>query len=116
MKILHDKLAIVALTAVLGLGASGGVAFATQSTSADSGEHSSSLGQAASDTWITTKVKAELATTKGVESTDISVETKGGVVTLVGVLPSDTAVEKAVAAAKSVKGVKDVDDSGLKVK
>lgn len=69
-----------------------------------------------SDTWITTKVKSELATTKGVESTDISVKTVNGVVTLTGVLATDIAVKKAVAAAKSVEGVKQVDASGLKSK
>ncbi|HET9819863.1 MAG TPA: BON domain-containing protein [Rhodanobacteraceae bacterium] len=72
--------------------------------------------QPVSDTWITTKVKTELATTQGVESTDISVKTVNGVVTLTGVLASDVAVDKAVAAAKSVKGVKQVDASGLKSK
>lgn len=72
--------------------------------------------QPVSDTWITTKVKTELATTQGVESTDISVNTVNGVVTLTGVLASDVAVDKAVAAAKSVQGVKQVDASGLKSK
>ena len=72
--------------------------------------------QPGSDTWITTKVKAELATTEGVSSTDISVKTVNGVVTLIGVLGSDVAVQKAVAATKSVHGVKQVDASGLKVK
>jgi hyperosmotically inducible protein len=72
--------------------------------------------QPVSDTWITTKVKTGLATTQGVESTDISVKTVNGVVTLTGVLASDVAVDKAVAAAKSVKGVKQVDASGLKSK
>ncbi|HET9819795.1 MAG TPA: BON domain-containing protein [Rhodanobacteraceae bacterium] len=72
--------------------------------------------QPVSDTWITTKVKTELATTQGVQSTDISVKTVNGVVTLTGVLASDVAVDKAVAAARSVEGVKQVDASGLKVK
>ncbi len=72
--------------------------------------------QPVSDTWITTKVKAELATTKGVKSTEVGVKTVDGVVTLTGVLPSSTAVKKAVAITKSIKGVKDVDDSGLKAK
>lgn len=67
-----------------------------------------------SDTWITTKVKSELATTQGAQSSDISVKTVNGVVTLIGALASDIAVQKAVAAAKSVKGVKQVDSSGLK--
>jgi hyperosmotically inducible protein len=70
--------------------------------------------QPGSDTWITTKVKGELATTGGVHSTDISVKTVNGVVTLTGNVPTDTEVKKAVAAARSVKGVKDVDSSGLK--
>ena len=70
--------------------------------------------QPVTDTWITTKVKAELATTDGVKSTDISVTTVDGVVTLTGALASETGREKAIAAAKSIKGVKRVDASGLK--
>jgi hyperosmotically inducible protein len=68
------------------------------------------------DTWITTKVKAELATTDGVKSTNIDVKTVNGVVTLTGVLPTDLAVKKAVAAAESIQGVTKVDHSGLKSK
>jgi hyperosmotically inducible protein len=68
------------------------------------------------DTWITTKVKAELATTDGVKSNDIDVKTVNGVVTLVGVLPTELAVKKAVAAAESIQGVTKVDHSGLKSK
>jgi hyperosmotically inducible protein len=73
-------------------------------------------GQPVTDTWITTKIKAELATTKGVDSMDVSVKTVDGKVTLTGVLKTDEAVKKAEAVAKSVKGVKDVDASGLKTK
>jgi hyperosmotically inducible protein len=69
--------------------------------------------QPVSDTWITTKVKSELATTDGVKSMDIDVKTVNGTVTLTGMLGTSAAVEKAVAAAKSVKGVKDVDATGL---
>ena len=72
--------------------------------------------QPVTDTWITTKVKSELATTDGVKSMDISVKTVDGVVTLTGVLANDMVVKKAVAAAQSVKGVKSVDSSGLKAK
>jgi hyperosmotically inducible periplasmic protein len=70
--------------------------------------------QPVTDTWITTKVKSELATTDGVKSMDIDVKTVNGMVMLTGMLTNQTAVEKAVAAAKSVKGVKNVDASGLK--
>lgn len=72
--------------------------------------------QPVTDTWITTKVKADLATTEGVKSTEISVETTNGVVTLIGVLGSETGVAKAIAVAKGIKGVVDVDASGLKAK
>ena len=72
--------------------------------------------QPVTDTWITTKVKADLATTDGIKSTEISVNTTNGVVTLIGVLSSKTGVEKAIAVAKGIKGVTDVDASGLKAK
>ena len=70
--------------------------------------------QPVTDTCITTKVKSELATTDGVKSMDIDVKTVDGKVTLTGMLATEMAVEKAVAAAKSIKGVTNVDSSGLK--
>lgn len=102
-----------AMAIAIGLSFSTSAAYA--GPRADSGtEHSASAGAAVSDAWITTKVKSELATTKGVKSTEITVRTTNGVVTLTGDLATKTAVRKAVAVAKSVKGVKDVDASGLK--
>jgi len=74
----------------------------------------SSSSQPTTDTWITTKVKAELASTDGVKSGDISVTTVNGQVTLTGVVASNVVAKKAVAAARSVKGVTSVDSSGLK--
>jgi hyperosmotically inducible protein len=72
--------------------------------------------QPVTDTWITTKVKSELATTDGVTSMDITVKTVDGVVTLTGTQATHAAVKKAVIAAETVKGVKNVDSSGLKSK
>ncbi|EFQ61184.1 ornithine aminotransferase [Pseudomonas fluorescens] len=68
-----------------------------------------------SDTWITTKVKADLVTEKGIPGTDIKVETNKGVVSL----SSATAVTEsqkatAVAITKKIKGVKAVSADGLK--
>ena len=105
------NVAALALCTTLALGAVGmsSVAFAGDDMAAKS-------DQPVTDTWITTKVKTELATTEGVKSTKIDVETKNGVVALIGVLTSKESVDKAVAAAESVKGVKKVDSSGLKVK
>lgn len=82
--------------------------------SAYANDDTSGSDQPVTDTWITTKVKTELATTDGVKSTDIDVKTVNGVVTLTGTLDTDVAVKKAIAAAESVKGVQKVDHSGLK--
>jgi hyperosmotically inducible protein len=69
--------------------------------------------QPGTDTWITTKVKTELMTTKGIPSTDISVTTINGVVTLSGVLDTKAQVQKSVAVVKAIKGVEQVDASAL---
>jgi len=69
--------------------------------------------QPGTDAWITTKVKTELMTTKGVPSTDISVTTNNGVVVLSGVVDNKAQVQKSVAVAKAVKGVRNVDSSAL---
>lgn len=85
-------------------------------TPASDAAHSSSAGEAVTDAWISTKVKAELATTKDVASMDISVTTVDGVVTLTGVLPNAQEVEKARTVAQNIQGVKQVDATGLKAK
>lgn len=107
-----NKLTSLALAISLSLG--GGLALAVDHARYSEDE-SSSATQAVSDAWITTKVKTELATADGVSSTDISVTTVDGVVTLTGVLPTRTAVDAAVAHTRSVKGVLRVDAAGLKV-
>ncbi|WP_460120802.1 BON domain-containing protein [Pseudomonas sp. S2_C03] len=93
-------------------------AFAAQATQAPmmlaAGEVTEAK-EATSDTWITTKVKADLVTEKGIPGTDIKVETNKGVVSL----SSTTAVTEsqkatAVAIAKKIKGVKAVSADGLK--
>ncbi|HEX7732752.1 MAG TPA: BON domain-containing protein [Rhodanobacter sp.] len=106
-------LSVVTFAVATTLGSFAGM---TQAQDTPASDHSTNMSQAGSDTWITTKVKTELATTKGVPSSEVSVHTVDGVVTLTGVLPTKIAVNKAVAAAKSIKGVKSVDASGLKVK
>jgi hyperosmotically inducible protein len=67
------------------------------------------------DAWITTKVKSELATAKNVKSTDITVNTTEGVVTLSGTVASAKQKKHVEHIAKQVKGVKSVDGSGLTV-
>lgn len=71
--------------------------------------------EATSDTWITTKVKADLVTEKGVPGTDIKVETKMGVVSLSSkVALTNSQKDMAVAIAKKIKGVKGVMADGLR--
>jgi hyperosmotically inducible protein len=69
----------------------------------------------AADAWITTKVKSEFGTSKTVKATDISVTTVDGMVSLSGTVGSAQEKLEAVRVAKSVKGVKGVDASGLTV-
>ena len=105
---------LLAATLAMTFAASSTAVFANDMKKANAADQKSE--QPVSDTWITTKVKTELAATEGVKSTDISVDTVNGVVTLIGVQDSSTAVDKAVAATKSIKGVTKVDHSGLKAK
>jgi hyperosmotically inducible protein len=70
---------------------------------------------AASDTAITTKVKANIFKEPGLKSMAIHVETEQGVVMLSGFVESKAEADKAVKVAKSVDGVTNV-KSALKVK
>ena len=71
--------------------------------------------QPGTDTWITTKVKADLLATENVSGLDIKVETVDGVVTLMGAVTSQAQKDKAVEVARQIKGVKRVEASGLKL-
>lgn len=77
--------------------------------------HDQASEQQGTDTWITTKVKADLLTTKDVSGMEIKVETVNGVVALSGTVASKVEADRAIAAAKAIKGVKSVDSSALMV-
>jgi hyperosmotically inducible periplasmic protein len=89
------------------------VAGSPQAASASSSNES--MSAETGDTWITTKVKSELASAKDVKSTDISVTTTEGVVALSGTVASSKQKSHVVHITKMVKGVKSVDASGLTV-
>lgn len=72
------------------------------------------IGQGAQDLWIWTKTRASLATTDDLRDSTINVDVNNAVVTLKGTVASQAGIDKAVAAAKAIKGVKDVKNS-LKV-
>jgi len=67
-----------------------------------------STGEVVSDSWITTKVKSDLAVEKDVSAMNISVKTVDGVVTLSGKASSQAEADKAVRVAGQINGVKSV--------
>jgi BON domain len=69
---------------------------------ANSGEKS---GAYVDDSWITTKVKSDLLATKDIHSTNISVKTTKGVVTLTGTAKTTEESNKAAQVARGVSGV-----------
>ncbi|MBK5005979.1 BON domain-containing protein [Pseudomonas sp. S60] len=112
------KFAIAAATATALTLTMANAAFAAQATQAPmmlaAGE-ATKAKEATSDTWITTKVKSDLLTEKGIPGSDIKVETNKGVVSL----SSDVAITEAqkttaVTLTKKIKGVKAVSADGLK--
>lgn len=72
--------------------------------------------QPAGDTWITTKVKAQLLADSDVSGLDISVETVNGVVKLSGDVETQAEADRAVAVAESTEGVTNVDATGINVR
>ena len=107
-----------ALFATLAIGMLG-VPFAMASESVTDDQKTTAYedsSQPVSDTWITTKIKADYLADDDIKGLDINVSTTNGVVTLAGLLDTQALVDKAVAVAKGTRGVKGVDSSALKVK
>jgi osmotically-inducible protein OsmY len=69
---------------------------------------SEGTGEYVDDTVITTKVKAEIFKDPALKSREINVETFKGVTQLSGFVSSQDDVNKAMTAARGVKGVKSV--------
>ena len=68
----------------------------------------SGIWEAASDIWITSATKMRLLADSRTPALDINVETRAGVVTLFGIVPSQDAKTAAEADARKVSGVKRV--------
>ena len=71
--------------------------------------------QPVDDTWITTKVKSSLLADSDVSGLDINVDTLNGVVTLRGQVETQAQADEATRIAREIKGVSNVDTSGLTV-
>jgi len=80
---------------------------------AESSAHEAGVGIA--DSWITTKVKSTLLYSSNVESSDITVSTNSGIVTLSGKLGSGTERALAIELARNVRGVKSVNAKSLTI-
>jgi len=74
-------------------------------------ERRTGAGEAVSDSWITTKVKAQMVGVDQLKGSDISVDTdRDGVVTLTGSVPNEAARARAIEIARTTKGVHRVVD------
>ena len=71
--------------------------------------------QPVDDTWITTKVKSSLLADSDVSGLDINVDTLNGVVTLRGQVETQAQADEATRITREIKGVTNVDTSGLTV-
>lgn len=98
---------LVAALAAFGVG----MAHAASDDASAPQAHSDGLGAAVSDTAITAKVKAKMMGEKSLKKSRIHVTTTNGVVTLEGSASSSSAKSAAEVAAKSVEGVKSVDNN-----
>jgi hyperosmotically inducible periplasmic protein len=100
MKRMASALFAITLVAPLGSMACGGAATTRAAVSAP-----------VDDATITTRVKTALLNEKGMDPTRIDVQTFNGVVTLTGKVKNKEDESKAVALARSIRGVTDVKSS-----
>lgn len=83
---------------------------ATPSAAAAAPAQSSTIGTVVDDSMITTKVRAALMSNEEVKSLDIKVKTYKGEVMLSGFVDNQSQIDRAVAVAKGIEGVANVDN------
>jgi len=103
---------LIAAALATGMGASG-TSLGDPGASAEPPPHSDSVGAVISDTAITEEVKARYRGDERLKTSQISVTTTNGVVTLTGMVGNAESKSAAVELAQGVEGVKSVDISGL---
>lgn len=115
------KIAKTLMAAMIGSALISGSALADESMSQKASQTTDSAGSKIDssmkkvdgfmdDSGITAKAKAALVDDDAIKSTDISVKTHSGVVTLSGFVTSQDQAEKAVAVVQKIEGVKSVSD------
>ena len=115
------KIAKTLMAAMIGSALISGSALADESMSQKASQTADSAGSKIDssmkkvdgymdDSGITAKAKAALVDDDAIKSTDISVKTHSGVVTLSGFVTSQDQAEKAVSVVQKIEGVKSVSD------
>ncbi len=108
---MRTQILAVALLGCLGLAACDRSPSGTPYSQAPAGSPAEpTVGQRVDDAAISAKVKAALLAAENVNGSDISVETTAGRVTLSGMLPDQGQIDRAVATARNIEGVVDVDN------
>ena len=92
-----------------------GIVLTPLAYAADNASVGDSVTEYASDTALTTKIKAAFVAEKELDALDISVETSNGVTTLAGEVDEQAKADLAERVAQDVEGVKDVHNE-IKVK
>ncbi|HLD65876.1 MAG TPA: BON domain-containing protein [Pseudomonas sp.] len=87
----------------------------TPSTAAKVQGSADKAGAAITDAWITSKVKSSYLYSRNLDGLDISVDTKGGLVTLSGMVNTPAEKDLAIEMANNIRGVRSVNADALKV-
>lgn len=87
----------------------------SQAIKEQSQAEANSVREEFSDAWITSKVKSSLIYSRTLDGLNIKVATKGGVVSLEGVVANYAEKELAVEITRNIRGVKGVDADALRV-
>lgn len=107
---MRTQILVVAILSCLGVAACDRTPSGPSSQApVDTSRAEPTVGQKVDDAAITAKVKAALLAAKNVKSSDISVETNAGRVVLSGMLPDQSQIDRAVATARKVEGVVNVE-------
>ena len=107
-KLLVLTITLISALTISGCGKSGEKAATPASEPAPAAK--TTVGTDIDDSTITTKVKSALLADADVKSFDIKVETRKGEVQLSGFVDNQAQIDRAIAVAKGVEGVKSVDN------
>lgn len=109
----HWLIHILSLVSLTLLAAASAQAVASPANALQTASPPQQYPLAGADTEITTRVQSRLMVRRDIPFTDIDVWTTNGVVRFSGVLDSAAQLRQVVAVAKTVRGVRAVDASGL---